>query len=186
MTHCRLILLLVVALIPGLSRAEVGAPDVDAVADAYLGAIQAQDWDAMATFLTDTSSYQDFTAAYFGQGAVDLVGSEAIAGFWRDSAEASGTTEIRYEVVKRFVAGPCVVIDFVVHVRARAASWRIAGGGDVEFSATLVTFLRVEDDKIVHHQDHVDYAAWDAATERLRAARGTLERGGETTDDGPG
>ena len=148
--------------------APILASDPDTIADEYLAAVQAQKWKAMAEFLTDVSVYQDFTMEYFDRDAIDLVGAEAIVEFWRTSSEGAGTQDIRYDVQKRFTAGPNVVLDIEVTVRNRGEDWDLEVD-EFEVSGTLITFLRIQDGKVVHHIDFVDYAASFGQIEALRA-----------------
>jgi hypothetical protein len=127
-------------------------------ASGYLEAIQAQDWEGMHALLTQDSLYQDFTMEYFDREPVELEGADAIVDFWRTSSEDSGTSSIQYEVRKSFVAGPVFVADVWATITVSGEYWDV-DEEEVELSATLIVFLRVVDGKVLHHVDHVDYAA---------------------------
>ena len=127
------------------------------VATAYLRAIQDQDWERMGTFLTDESIYQDFTMEYFNRDAIDLVGRDVIVGFWRDSSADSGTSEIRYVVEDRLVAGPAILLELALHVRVSGAYFNV-DRAELAIDSRVFTFLRIENGRITHHFDFADYA----------------------------
>ncbi len=171
---CRIFLVLLLAIaLPSAMRAS-DQSSVESIVDRYLAAIQSRDWATMASFLTEGSSYRDFTAAALGD-PIDLVGTNAIVDFWRESAETSGTRGLRYEIVKRFTSGPATVLDVVAHIRARADAWNIGGGGEIEIEAPLVIFVHIDAGKVAHHHDHVDYTTLMANVAQLRAERGAVE-----------
>ena len=141
--------------------------EAEDVATAYLRAIQDQDWDAMKSFLDADSHYQDFTMEYFDRDAIDLRGPEAIVGFWESSSEQSGTSEIRYVVEKKMVAGPAILLDLALHVRVSGSFWNV-DQPEVVLDSRVVTFLRIEDGIVTHHIDFADYAD---AMEKIDALR---------------
>lgn len=141
--------------------------EVNVVADDYLEAVQAQDWEAMAGFLTEASVYQDFTMEYYDREAVDLVGRDAIVEFWRTSSEDSGTSEIHYDVEKRFTAGPCVVLTLALRVRVSGEFFGVPKS-EIELTGDLITFLRIEDGKVTHHVDYVNYGQVAPQIEALK------------------
>lgn len=146
------------------------ARDVDAVADDYLDAIQAQDWERMASFLTEASVYQDFTMEYFDREPIDLLGAEAIVDFWRSSSEESGTSEIRYDIVDRFTAGPCVVLTLRLHARVSGKYWGLSEP-EVELAGDIITFLRIKDGRVTRHHDYVNYPQGTKQIEALKQQR---------------
>lgn len=143
-----------------LLAAAAAAPDdaPEAVADRYIAAISASDWEAMADLLAEDARYEDRTMAYFDRGAVDLRGPDAITGFWRDSAESAGSGEIRYERRGAFVAGPVVVLDMRVFVDNDGAAWEMPG---MTFTGEMdvISLIEVRDGRVVWHMDAVDYAS---------------------------
>ena len=141
--------------------------EVEDTATAYMHAIQNQDWERMVELLDATAIYQDFTMEYFGRDAIDLVGADAIVDFWRTSSEDSGTSEIRYVVNERFVAGPAVVYIMSINERVSGAYWNV-DKPEIELRGKLVTFVRVENAKITHHIDFTDYASAMAQIEAQR------------------
>ncbi|MEM8930781.1 MAG: nuclear transport factor 2 family protein, partial [Acidobacteriota bacterium] len=55
------------------------------IAERYLDAVQASDWQGMATYLADDAHYQDYSMEHFDREMIDLRGSDAIIEFWRSS-----------------------------------------------------------------------------------------------------
>ena len=141
--------------------------EVEDTATAYMHAIQNQDWERMVELLDATAIYQDFTMEYFGRDAIDLVGADAIVDFWRTSSEDSGTSEIRYVVNEKFVAGPAVVYIMSITERVSGAYWSV-DKPEIELRGRLVTFVRVENARITHHIDFTDYASAMAQIESQR------------------
>ena len=154
------------------------ASDPDAIADEYLEAIQTQHWTRMAALLAEGAVYQDFTMQHFGSAAIDLEGVEAIIGFWRSSSEDSGTSSIRYDVRKRFTAGPTVVLDIEANVVVSGEYWEVPLP-EVEASGTLIVYLEIKEGKVEHHIDFVDYAA---AMRRIEEQKATALRAPGKTD----
>jgi predicted ester cyclase len=130
--------------------------DVDRIADRYLDAVAAQDWDEMRVLLAPEAVYIDRTMQYFDRETIDLVGTEAILGFWRQASEDSDTREIQFDVRSRFRAGPVVVYELTTSVRVSGAYWGI-DREELPFSASQVTILEVVDGRVTRHEDHVDY-----------------------------
>ena len=139
----------------------------DGIADAYLEAIQRQDWGSMEALLAPDARYQDFTMEFFGRDAVDLEGRDAIVQFWRDSSESSGTSRIVYEPKSGFTVGPAVIRDVVARVTVSGAYWK-SERPTVEASGRITMFLRVSNGQVTHHFDFVDYAE---ATRQIEAQR---------------
>jgi hypothetical protein len=140
-----------------------------AVADRYLAAISASDWEAMRALLAEEAHYEDRTMALFERGAVDLHGADAIVDFWRTSADGAGSSAVRFERRGGFVAGPVVVLELRVHVDNDGAAWGMPG---VQFTGEmdLVTLVQVHDGRVVWHMDAADYAAAQQQVEALERA----------------
>ena len=133
----------------------------------YLETLAAADWEKQKTFYTEESVFEDPTADLFGE-PWHFQGPEAISDFWRTSFEGSGTKSVENHYLRIFVNGSRVVVEYDATVRFDAARLGFPGQ-DVEGTIHGVTVLRVEDGKIVHHLDHVDYAGSLRKLDRMRA-----------------
>lgn len=117
--------------------------------------------------LTERSHYEDVTMEFFDRPAIDLTGRSAIVDFWRTSSVDSGTSKIDYEVLKRFVAGPTVILDLRGRVTVAGEYWGLKSES-ITLVFDQITVLRIVDGMVSHHVDHVDYAAGMAQIEELR------------------
>lgn len=137
----------------------VAAPaqaDLSETADAYLAAIRSERWIEMANLLTPNARYQDYSMEYFDVPMIDLVGTEAVVGFWRDSAEDAGTTHVAWTFDERFEAGPNLFLIGHASVVNQGAAWGFPGQ-ELKTRFRQVTHLRIADGKVAYHVDHVDY-----------------------------
>ena len=150
------VLFVVLLQAPAVAQSETD-DELERIAMDYLATLERMDWERQKTFYTAASVFEDPTSAIFGE-PWHFVGPEAIAGFWRDSAEKAGTLSIENTYRKVFVAGGLVVVELDAKVRNRATR---LGFPDDEFECTfhVVSILRIQDGKIVHHLDHADYAS---------------------------
>lgn len=149
-----------------LAAAPATLPEI--VADRYLRAITDRDWEAMASFLDERSTYRDDTMTFFGGEPIDLEGVESIVDFWRTSSEDTDA-RVDNRVRSRFTAGDWVVLVLRPFVSVDGELWDVPGRR-IEGSFDQVTILRVRGGKILHHVDHVDYAALMGHVEAARAA----------------
>ena len=170
---------LLLPLLAALLAAPLQADSVDATAEAYFAAIQAQDWQKMATFLDADSHYQDFTMEHFDRPRIDLRGGEAIVEFWRTASEDSGTSDIRLDFDERFVAGPNLFLLGHSEVKTEGAAWGLPVESlDTRFPQ--ITHLRIEEGRVTYHADHVDYGTAERQiAEQVEAWR--KEHGGDAS-----
>lgn len=145
------------------------AADINTVADAYLAAVEAQDYAEMHELLAENALYEDPTMQFFQHPGIELRGPDAIVGFWHDSTEQTGA-EIRYQVTERFTAGPVVVYTVDASVRVNAEFWKIPGTEQVDVAARLVMLIEIHDGRVTRHVDMADYAEIMRQVEVLRAA----------------
>ena len=73
------------------------------------------------------------------------------------------------DVRKRFTAGPTVIFDMYVNVRVSGHFWDVPKD-EIVLSGTHIMFLRIEDGKVTHHVDHVDYGEVMRQVEELKKA----------------
>ena len=123
----------------------------------YLDALIVEDHERAAPYLTAESRYQDFTIEAFGRDMVDLKGGPAILKYWKESAQAAGTVEARFDADRHFVAGPNVYFIGVGRVTNLGSSLGLPQK-HVQFSFTQISHVRMQDGKVTYHADHVDYA----------------------------
>lgn len=154
--------ILILLLLPVWARADSGPPTTDSresdVIASYLATIQEQDWPGMAEVLSDDASYRDVTMEHFGRDAIDLRGRAAITEFWRESSRDAGTRSILFDYPRRFRAGSHHVLIGESRVEIEGSAW----GLPVPILRTafpVVTHLRIENGRVTHHTDHVDYGA---------------------------
>ena len=128
------------------------------VAERYLAAIEAQDWQQMEALLDPDARYQDFSMEHFGGPAIDLRGPEAIVGFWRNSSADAGTLSIDFDFPDRFAAGPNLILRGYSEVEARGEAWQLPLEV-ITARFPQITHLRISEGRITYHADHVDYGA---------------------------
>ena len=144
-------------------------------ATAYIDAIEAMDWTAMANFLNDKSRYQDFSIELTTGEIFDLAGRDAIVKVWSEGATASGILSMNFETENRFVAGPNVFALGHIQVRMKGEAAGLPGR-EVEVRVRHILHLRIVDGKILHHTDHVDYTSFLSQIEAAAAKSGASGR----------
>ena len=122
----------------------------------YMNAIWAADWETMGSYLTEETSYLDYTMRYFGRDEIDLVGRDSILAFYKGANDGAGVQEVTNDIVYHFVAGNCVVFELDTTVRADGSFWE-APGVDLTATFRTVSFVQVENGRIVRHIDFADY-----------------------------
>lgn len=133
-------------------------PNLADVAWEYLESLLLERFDKAATFLTPESHYQDFSMEFFGREMIDLKSGQAITQFWKESSQASGTVEVRFDADQFFVAGPNVYFIGTGFVTNEGKAWGV-NAELLEFDFTQISHIRLVDGKVTYHADHVDYAA---------------------------
>lgn len=168
--------------VPPESLPEEGAERKQIALD-YLETLAAADWEKQKTFYTEETVFEDPTADFFGD-PWHLKGPEAISEFWRTAYDSSGTRSVENDYLRLFVNGSRVVVTFDSKVRFDAASLGFPGQ-EVEGVIHVVTVLKIEDGKIVHHLDHADYAGAFREMDRMRAELEAASKDGGAVDPGP-
>ena len=143
-----------------------------ATARAYLQAVYTEsDFEAMATFLTEESVWEDPTMAYFGDEKV-IEGADAIVEFYR-WANLGGETRTTVEVKNHFVTGERVMMDVLYTTTSDGV---LVGYPGVQLHGTSrgFTILQIRDGKVLHHLDHIDYPGLMRQVEEQAKAQGAL------------
>lgn len=143
-------------------------------ADAWLVAVQSQDWEAMRALLAEDAVYEDPTAADERGVPLRHVGPDAIVAFWRSSSEESEARNIRYRIDERFESGGVTVLTMWLTIDVGGRYWNV----DTESMALegrQVTSITVRDGRIVRVSDLVDYDAALGRIDALRAEYGARE-----------
>jgi len=140
-------------------------------ADAWLSAIEAQDWAALGALLADDAVYEDPTAADERGAPLRFEGRDAIVAFWRDSSDDSEARDIRYRIDDSFESGGVTVLTLWLTIGVGGAYWDV----DTEvlwLSGRQITVVTERDGRIVRVADHVDYDAALATIDALREEHG--------------
>ena len=145
----------------------------DSLALRWIEVIEGQDWDAMATMLAADATYHDPTMAYYDRPEIELTGPEAIAAFWREASDDSGTSVIDYTIVNCFETGPMAVLTLNVAVTVSGAFWGV-DRDQITLRGAQTTVLRIADGKIRSATDLVDYAGVTGQVEALQAQYGAV------------
>jgi len=159
------------ALIALLGSSSALSCSEDSVAIRYLSAIDAMDWDLMASFLADDAVYTDPTMTHYDRDAISLRGSEDIIAFWRGESAASGTSEIRYTVTNCLETAGYHAVNLDIEVRVAGEFWDVNRDA-ISIQGRVVSIIRVEDSRVIEHHDYVEYAAADRVVEDLRKQYG--------------
>lgn len=122
-----------------------------AIADAYIDAYSAMDFDRMGSFYAEDAIFTDPTTLLYGaEGAlIDIKGRDHIISMFKKYFEQLNGGGHRYETTEKYEAGGYVVYHATVHF-----NW---DGGRIQGSAPITTILHVVDGKIVEHRDYFDY-----------------------------
>ena len=149
---------------PSAPRAPSG---VAGPADAWLVAIQSQDWQAMRALLAEAAVYEDPTAAAARGVPLRHEGPDAIVAFWQSSSEDSEAQNIRYRIDERFESGGVTVFTMWLTIEVGGRYWNV-DRESLQLAGRQVTSVTVRDGKIVRVSALVDY---DAAVRRIDALR---------------
>ena len=146
------------------SLADISAR-TERVAEAYMQAYVARDWDRLAPLLAAEARFQDPTAALVFGGQFPA-GKDTVLKFFREGYAAIQT--MAFERSSAFFSGHHAV--FVGHL---AWSLKLRDGRVVHTRMPLVTVLTLnEADQVVDHRDLADYQPFVDAERRTRVAVG--------------
>jgi hypothetical protein len=145
----------------------------DSLALRWIEVIERQDWGAMAAMLAADATYHDPTMAYYDRPEIELTGPEAIAAFWREASDDSGTSVIDYTIANCFETGPMAVLTLNVAVTVSGAFWGV-DHDQITLRGAQTTVLRIAEGKIRSATDLVDYAGVTGQVEALQAQYGAV------------
>lgn len=156
---------------PGLAaqQAQPAKPDLaaisaetSAIAQAYFHAYVARDWDTLEPLLADHADFQDSTAALVF-GGVKRDGKADMMKLFREGYSGISKMEFRQTRMLQFANDALFEGDL---------DWAVdMGGGRIVASVTpFVSVIHVENGKVVHHRDYVDYRPFIDADRASRAA----------------
>lgn len=138
----------------------------------YVAAIEASDVDKMATFMAPDIHYEDPTMAYFGGDPIDLKGRDETVKFWRDSFRDAKVTKMNYTVLDCFVTKPIVMMNLDLRIDVAGDTWGV-NKPQIQLGGRHIMRLKLEQGKIVHQVDYVDYDAVSREVAELQAEFGT-------------
>ncbi|MDE1467682.1 nuclear transport factor 2 family protein [Aurantiacibacter sp. D1-12] len=131
------------------------------VADAYFAAYTSRDWDAAEALLAEHADFVDPTATLvFGEVTSD--GRAAIMERFRVSY--AGITHMEFVSGSRMVSAETAIYEGALHW-----GFDLGDGTLVDAVTPMVIVLTVEDGRVVHHRDYVDYTPFIEAMRRARA-----------------
>ncbi len=142
------------------------------LAERYLHTLYDPDFEAMAAFLTEDSVWEDPSLAYFDHGPRKIEGSEGILDFYRQSS-LGGATKTTFTVEDHFVTGERVAMEVLYATQGDGVHLGYPGL-EVSFTVRGFTVLTIEQGKILHHLDHVDYASMMQQVEAQAREAGRL------------
>lgn len=131
--------------------------ELNQVADAYLAAYTAQDFDRLAPFYTEASVFDDPTAAGIWGEAFTVKGGANIV-----HAMRTGWTlvkSITFNVRERITFHDRVVSVGTSVITMDGAMFGGERGRLYTFAFPAVTILQIDDGKVLLHLDHYDYSA---------------------------
>lgn len=138
-------------------------PSLD-VAERYLAAYAALDFDRLGAFWTDATVWSDPTGAEIGASPEPVRGAQAIRAHLE--AATRGVEELELEIDERFrSAGHVVSVGTLRYTLDGAAVG--APGKRVPFELRTVIVLEVQGGRVVRHTDYADFTRW-----REQLARG--------------
>ena len=140
--------------LPTQSQATV---PIATVAEAYLDAYAALDFERLETYWTDASVWQDPTGAEIGASPAPVTGADAIRTYLK--AATNGIDKLELTIDERFHSA-----DHVVHVGTLRytldGAVMGAPGKTVPFEFRTVIVLVIEDGKVLRHTDLADFRDW--------------------------
>ncbi|WP_421784692.1 nuclear transport factor 2 family protein [Hyphobacterium sp.] len=139
-----------------LCTVSVANADDRQVADAWLEAYQAQDFEAMGALLNESSRFIDPTS--FGRegfdGPIDWMGPDAIL----SGIRAWGVTHAQYHFDDVFTSPGRVIYRGSIDVTYGTEDTRYS------YNFPITTIITVESDHIAEHRDYTDYDGATALT----------------------
>lgn len=121
------------------------------LADAYIEAYSAANFENLADFYADDAVFTDPTSLLFGRrnALYDIQGKDNVIAALKAYVAQYGEGHIRYDVKQKFEGGGYVVYQAILHY-----DW---GKGKLKGSAPISTIVHIEDGKVQEHRDYFDY-----------------------------
>jgi steroid delta-isomerase-like uncharacterized protein len=113
--------------------------------DAYVRAINAHDWDAIVSFMTDDVVYEDITLGERHQG------KEAVREFWRGAA-SNFSSDFRMDVLRGFRTESDYAAEWVFKGTHDGSSPQLAPTGK-QFAVRGVSIGRLEGGRMKENKD---------------------------------
>jgi steroid delta-isomerase-like uncharacterized protein len=113
--------------------------------DGYVRAINAHDWDAIVSFMTDDVVYEDITLGERHQGA------QSVKEFWR-SAATDFSSDFRMEVLRSFGTATDFAAEWVFKGTHDGTNPQLAATGK-QFAVRGVSIGRIEGGRIKENKD---------------------------------
>ena len=146
----------------------LGDSPAASVALEYLDALRRFDWDRAAALTAEDLWYFDPTMEYFERPPIDHRDRASALEFYRSATEDSATSDVSWELVDGFEAGPWVVFELRVSVSGDGAFWDIDRDTVTIEGGRQVSAIRVEGGLVT---DHIDLVAYGDAMVQLDALR---------------
>lgn len=132
-------------------------PDPRAVAEAYLEAYGAMDFDRLETYWSEASVWQDPTSAAVGASPDPVSGATAIRAHL--TTATTGLEDLEFVFDERFESA-----GFVVSVGTMRYGIDVAPPGKpahrARFELRTVIVLEIRDGVVVRHTDYTDFSHW--------------------------
>lgn len=123
--------------------------DTAKVADAYIDAYIALDWDRLEPMVADNATFQDRTAEMLFTSLQKSGKAEIMKGFRENYA---GLTKMIFHKTRTLHSGNYAIYEGDLEWGVKYPAGRI-----VESTTPFIVILKVEDGKVVEHRDWVDY-----------------------------
>jgi len=128
------------------------------LSETYLERLCAQDFQALEPLLDANALFEDPTRVTLTGKVQRIQGRAAMLENFAKNAKSQGQSEV--EIVETFVTGEHVVMRLNYNSKGSANVIRVDGETpSVSLVIPAVTILRIQNGRVVHHLDHVDYAS---------------------------
>lgn len=127
----------------------------------YLSAYS--DWDVakMKTFYSDSIHFKDPTAIEAFNSDYDVVGKEKVAAKFKSVFPDVLPEHVSFNIKTHFKSGTFVIINSTFELILPKSWYGDAASGKIFVSVPMITILRFKDQKIISHQDYVDYDSYN-------------------------
>ncbi|MCB0461155.1 MAG: nuclear transport factor 2 family protein [Flavobacteriaceae bacterium] len=128
------------------------------VSDDYLANYTSLNFDKLCQYYTDDSIFEDATMSYFSQDQSyqKPVGAKNIVSFLKEGF--AKISNVNYAIKEQYQAGIMSFYYGTLHY-----DYEINNGGEpktIQFNLPLAIVLKIENGKVIHHQDIADYNVW--------------------------